>query len=84
MKVKLLKKIRLKVLNKYKITNWSHAAGCKEKPWRIACGFDTCLAFHEYATKDEAIEAIKQLWHNEAARYLWKHRHERKHNKYFW
>ena len=85
MKVTLLKEIRLKVLSKYEIVNWSHVSGCKEKPWRISCGFDTCLAYHEYATKGEAIEAMKKLWHEEAARYLWEHRNERKHNnKYFW
>jgi hypothetical protein len=84
MKIKLLKEIRLKVLSKYKIVNWSHVSGCKEKPWHIACGVHTCLAYHEYATKDEAIKALKLLWHEEAENYLWEHKLERKRNKYLW
>lgn len=84
MKVQLLKEIRLKVLSKYDIVNWSHVSGCKEKPWRIACGADTCLAYHKYATKEEAIEALRLLWHKEAKEYLWEHKQERKRNKYLW
>ncbi len=70
MKVKLLKKIRSNTLSKYEIRNWSRVAGCKEKPWRICDGVRTCLACHEYKTKDEAVNALKMLWHDEAEKYL--------------
>ena len=82
MKIKLLKKIRLKTFNKYKIER-SYIDSCK--PWHIACGSNRWLTSYEYATKEEAIEALKRFWHTEAANYLWDHRYERKHNdKYFW
>ena len=84
MKVKLLKELRLKTLSKYDIRNWSHVAGCKEKPWRIGCGVNLTLTEHKYATKEEAEKAFKLLWHEEAKKYLWRHKHERKHNKYPW
>ena len=84
MKVKLLKEIRLSVFCKYDIRNWSNVAGCKEKPWRIGCGGNSVLADHEYSTKGEAIEALKLLWHKEAQKYLWEHKIERKHSKYYW
>ena len=84
MKVKLLKEIRLKVLSKYEVVNWSRIPGCKEKPYRIACGAHTCLTHYEYATKDEAIKALKLFWHAEAENYLWEHKLERKRNKYPW
>ena len=84
MKVKLLKEIRLRTLSKYEIRNWSYIAGCKEKPWRIGCGVKTCLAYHEYKTKDEAVNALKMLWHEEAEKYLWEHKLKRKRNKYPW
>ncbi len=84
MKIQLLKEIRLKVLSNYGIVNWSHVAGYKEKPWCIACGAKTCLTYHKYKTKDEAVNALKMLWHDEAEKYLWEHRLERKRNKYLW
>ena len=84
MKVKLLKELRLKTLSKYDIRNWSHIAGCKDKPWRIGRSIHTVLAYHEYATKEEAIKALRLLWHKEAEEYLWEHKLERKRNKYLW
>ena len=84
MKVKLLKEIRLKVLSKYEIVNWSRISGCREKPWCIAYDVRTCLAYHEYRTKEEASKALKRLWHKEAEKYLWEHKLERKRNKYLW
>lgn len=83
MKVQLLKEIRLKVLSKYEIVNLPNVPD-KEKPWHIACGVRSCLPYHEYATKAEAIKALKLLWHEEAENYLWEHRLERKQNKYLW
>ena len=84
MKVKLLKKIRLNTLKKYDVRNWSYIPSCEDKPWRIGSGVDTTLAFHAYANKEEAIEALKLLWHDEAKKYLWNHRDERKRKKYYW
>ena len=84
MKTKLLKELRLRTLSKYEIRNWSYIASCKEKPWRIGSGVKTCLAFHEYKTKEEAMDTLKMLWHEEAEKYLWEHKLERKHNKYPW
>ena len=84
MKVKLLKELRSKSWGKYEIQNWSNVVGCGDKPWRICDSPKTALAFHEYATKEEAIEATKSLWHDDATKYLWEHRTERKCNKYPW
>lgn len=84
MKVKLLKELRVKTLRKYDIRNWSNIAGCKDKPWRIGCGVKNVLAYHEYATKEEATKALRMLWHEEAEKYLWEHKLERKCNKYLW
>ncbi len=84
MKVKLLKLLRKKSWNKYEIRNWNDVAGCKDKPWHICDGPKTALAYHEYATKEEAINALKLFWHEEAEKYLWSHREKRKRNKYPW
>lgn len=82
MKTKLLKKIRLKVFNNYKI---ERSYSERDKPWRIICVFNRYRTSLKYATKEEAIEALKLFWHTEAENYLWGHRYERKHNdKYFW
>ena len=44
----------------------------------------TVLAYHQYVTREEAIEAVKLLWHDVAQKYLWTHREQRKRNKYPW
>ncbi len=79
MKTKLLKILRKRSWDKYEIRNWFSGS---DKPWHICDGPKTALAYHEYATKQEAIEAVKQLWHEEAIKYLWAHRNERRKNKY--
>ena len=84
MKVKLLKKLRLEVLRKYDVRNWSYIPSCKDKPWRIGSGVNRTLAYHEYSTREEAVKALKLLWHEEASKYLWEHKLERKRNKYSW
>ena len=84
MKTKLLKKLRLKVLDKYDVRNWSHIPCCQDKPWRIGCGINTTLSEYKYTTKEEAIKGLKLLWHEEASKYLWEHKLERKRNKYPW
>ena len=82
MKTKLLKRLREESWSKYEIRNWSNIPSCREKPWRICTGPNSSLAYHEYATKEEAIHATKMLWHEIAEKYLWAHRSERKRNKY--
>ena len=79
MKTKLLKILRKRTWNKYEIRNWFSES---DKPWRICDGPKTALAYHEYATKQEAIEVVKKMWHEEAIKYLWDHRNERRKNKY--
>ncbi len=84
LKTKLLRILRKKTWDKYEIRNWSSISGCREKPWRICTGPNSSLAYHEYKTKEEAVNAVKLLWHEEAEKYLWEHRTERKRNKYPW
>lgn len=84
MKTRLLKQLRKESWNKYEIRNWRDASGYKDKPWVIGCGEKTALAYHQYATREEAIEAVKLLWHDAAQKYLWTHREQRKRNKYPW
>lgn len=82
MKTKLLKKLRAESWSKYEIRNWKEISNYKDKPWRICVGYNTALVYHEYATKEEAIEAAKRLWHEVAEEYLWHNRNKRKRNKY--
>ena len=84
MKTELLKQLRAESWNKYEIRNWRNVSGYKDKPWVIGCGEKTALAYHQYATREEAIEATKLLWHDVAQKYLWTHRDKRKRNKYPW
>ena len=84
MKTRLLKQLRKESWNKYEIRNWRDASGYKDKPWVIGCGEKTVLAYHQYATREEAIEAVKLLWHDVAQKYLWTHIEQRKRNKYPW
>lgn len=84
MKIKLLKRLRIRSWNKYEICNWGDIAGCPERPWRICTGPHSALAYHEYKTREDAVKAAKQLWHEDAKKYLWEHRIERNHNKYPW
>ena len=84
MKIGLLKRIRKESWNKYEIRDWSDVAGCYDKPWHICVSEHQALGYHEYKTKQEAIEATKLLWHEEAEKYLWKHREKRQRNKYPW
>ena len=84
MKTRLLKQLRKESWNKYEIRNWSDCSGYEEKPWHICTSHNTGLAYHEYATKEEAIIEAKKLWHEVAEKYLWNHRAERKRNKYPW
>lgn len=82
MKVRLLKILRKKTWEKYSIQNWRHVAGCCERPWHICTDFKT--AIYSYATREEAIDVVKFFWHEEAEKYLFEHREERKRNKYPW
>lgn len=84
MKVTLLKQLRTESWNRYEIRDWNDVAGCYEKPWHICTGPHTALSYHEYKTKEEAVEAAKLLWHDIAQKYLWNHRDKRKRNKYPW
>ena len=84
MKTRLLKRLRKESWNKYEIKDWSDCSNCHEKPWHINTGPHTGLAYHEYATREEAVKATKLLWHEVAEKYLWDHRDKRKRNKYPW
>lgn len=84
MKVKLLKQLRAESWNKYEIRNWQDVSSYKDKPWVIGCDEKAALAYHQYATREEAVEATKLLWHDVAQKYLWNHRDKRKRNKYPW
>ena len=84
MKVKLLKQLRAESWNKYEIRNWQDVSSYKDKPWVIGCDEKAALAYHQYATREEAVEAAKLLWHDVAQKYLWNHRDKRKRNKYPW
>lgn len=61
MKTRLLKQLRKESWNKYEIRNWRDASGYKDKPWVIGCGEKTVLAYHQYATREEVMEAVKLL-----------------------
>ena len=84
MKTALLKQLRTESWNKYEIRNWHNVSGYKDKPWVIGYGEKTALAYHQYATREEAINATKLLWHDLAQKYLWENRTKRKRNKYPW
>ena len=84
MKVKLLKEIRAKSWSKYEVRNWGNSnPSYKEKPWVIGCGVKQALG-SQYASREEAIEVMKLLWHEDAIKYLWENRTKRKRNKYPW
>ena len=70
MKTKLLRILRKRNWDKYEIQNWSNVANCKEKPWRICTGPNSALSWHEYTTREEAVNSTKMLWHDEAKKYL--------------
>ena len=74
MKTKLLKQLRAESWNKYEIRNLGDVSGYKDKPWVIGCGEKTSLAYHQYATREEAINAAKLLWRDLAQKYLWENR----------
>lgn len=82
MKVRLLKILRKRTWNKYSIQNWRHVAGCYGEPWHICTGPNEAIG--RYATREQAVDAVKYFWHEEARKYLFEHREERKHNKYPW
>lgn len=83
MKTRLLKQLRKESWNKYEVRK-SDAVNCQDKPWHIYTNHNTCLAYREYKTRDEAIVEAKSLWHDVAEKYLWNHREQRKRNKYPW
>ena len=83
MKTILLKRLRKESWHKYEVKK-TDAVNCQDKPWHIYTGHNTSLAYREYKTREEAIAAAKQLWHNVAEKYLWEHRNQRKQNKYPW
>lgn len=80
MKVRLLKRLRKEAWDKFEIRNLHNV----DKPWRIGIGKNVTLANHEYATREEAVEAAKMFWHDVAEKYLWDNKDRRKHNKYPW
>ena len=84
MKTKLLRRLRKISWDRYEIRNWSDCGNYQEKPWHICDSYKTALAYHEYKTKEEAVEAVKLLWHEVAEKYLWNNRDKRKKNKYPW
>lgn len=83
MKTKLLKQLSKESWDKYEVRK-SEAGNAGNKPWCIYTGPKTCLAYHDYATQEEAIHACQLLWHEEAEKFLWNNRDKRKHNKYPW
>ena len=83
MKTRLLKQLRKESWNKYEVRK-SDAINCQDKPWHIYTSHNTCLAYHEYTTRAEAINAAKLLWHEYAEKILWELRSKRKRNKYPW
>jgi len=66
MKIRLLRRLRKESWNRYEIRNCGDCRNWEEKSWHIYIGPKTALAYHEYATKEEAIEAAKLLWHEYA------------------
>ena len=83
MKIKALKQIRKEAWKKYEVRK-SESLNCQDKPWHIYTSPNTSLAYHEYKTREEAIEAAKLLWHDYAEKVLWELRSKRKRNKYPW
>ena len=83
MKTFYLKQIRKKIYERYEVRK-SNAGNAGDKPWCIWTGPKTCLAYHEYATKEEAINAMKHFWWEEADKFLWEHKKKKKQNKYPW
>ena len=81
MKAKLLKQLRRESWEKYEIRK-SDAVNAGNKPWRIWTGPKSSLAYHEYSTREAAINAAKLLWHDYAEKVLWELRSQRKRNKY--
>ena len=83
MKTFYLKQIRKRIYEQYEVRK-SDAGNVGAKPWCIYTGPKTCLAYHEYATKEEAVAAMKQFWWEEADKFLWEHKKQKKQNKYPW
>jgi len=81
MKVKVLKNIRKESWEKYEVRKCD-AVNAGDKPWCIWTGPKSYLAYHEYATREEAINAAKLLWHDHDEKVLWELRSKRKRNKY--
>ena len=84
MKIKLLKNIRHDVVNKYSIVYTKENDGTYK--WRIQTSPKTYLAYYEYDNKEDAEKDLIHFWHEEAEKYLWRHRNERKDKRkhYIW
>lgn len=54
MKTFYLKQIRKRIYEQYEVRK-SDAGNAGDKPWCIWTGPKTCLAYHEYATEEEAV-----------------------------
>ena len=83
MKTRLLRRLRQKTLCKYEVRK-SDSVNCGGKPWRIWTGPKTALAYHEYSSREKAVDAVKRMWHEEAEKYLWNHRGLRKNKIKVW
>lgn len=83
MKTYWIKRLRKNVLKKYEVRK-SDAVNAGDRPWCIYTSPTISLAYYEYATKEEAIEALKTFWWKEAEIFLWEHKNRRKKNKYPW
>lgn len=83
MKTFYLKQIRKRIYDQYEVRK-CNAGNAVDKPWCIWTGPKTFLAYYEYATKEEAIDAMKKFWWEEANKFLWEHKEKKKQNKYPW
>ena len=73
MKIFYLKQIRKRIYEQYEVRK-SDARNVGDKPWRIWTGPKTYLADHEYATKEEALAAMRKFWWEEADKFRWKNK----------
>lgn len=73
MKVKLLKYLRRRVFSKYQVMK------ANDRLWHVFYSQNGYFG-DAYETKEQAITAMKNLWHDEAKDYLWEHHNERKRN----
>ena len=73
MKTFYLKQIRKRIYEQYEVRK-SDARNVGDKPWRIWTGPKTYLADHEYATKEEALAAMRKFWWEEADKFRWKNK----------